>query len=340
MIWGKTWPKMKRELEKRKKKAKGRDAILWQEAGCLVTAGGKKPYRWHLRFSGHELFIGNQPRPRRGTPNAYVSLGSESLWKKGLRGAVSDVEESVQMFGGRIERIQTSRCDPCVDVLIPGGLLLEMVESHRVPRHRQQSSYKQGDQLETYYNGARGAEILLRIYDKTKEVSRPGGKAWFHELWQDGVDATLTKNVWRVEYQLRRQALKQFSVDEIGDLESKLPGLWHYLTTEWFSLRIPGNTNASRREVHPLWSTIQATAERFGTVLELERTTTRGTGATSDWYVKQIAGYLIGYSAANQVTDLETCIQRLRSDLRKHGKASSFSAAVLKKAIEQGKEAA
>jgi hypothetical protein len=82
---------------------------------------------------------------------------------------------------------------------------------------------------------------------KGKEVLKKGTKLWFAEVW--GTEDF--SNIWRVEYQLRRAALKQFNVNNTRDIWKKLGGIWNYLTTEWFSLRLPDNDKVERRTVHP-----------------------------------------------------------------------------------------
>ena len=93
------------------------------------------------------------------------------------------------------------------------------MKAHSVTRSRKAAYYTGSGCLETYYVGSKGAPILLRLYDKGKEVV-VNNKEWFKKLW--GIDDI--ENVWRVEYQLRRGALKQFSINTIDDLKEKSSG--------------------------------------------------------------------------------------------------------------------
>jgi len=180
VTWNRFWGKLTKELEARKRRAQGRDTVLWKEQNCLVNAGGKKPnYRWHLAYPSFHLFLAKNGAPVAGTPNVYVSLNSEVLWKRGLTAATSQVREIIERLGGRVDRIQVSRCDPCVDFLADQRLTSEFLERHRVPQHRFQDMKKSGDDLETYYNGAKGSPIQVRIYDKAREVLKTGYKLWF-----------------------------------------------------------------------------------------------------------------------------------------------------------------
>lgn len=121
------------------------------------------------------------------------------------------------------------------------------------------------DKLETFYVGAPGAEIRLRIYDKGKEIGKTG-KEWFLPLWgRDGPE-----DIWRVEFQLRREALKDLDIDNLDDLVSALGGIWRYLTEEWFSLRQHDNKRQNRRSLFPWWKEVQQ-IKKFGLADTIKR---------------------------------------------------------------------
>ena len=64
----------------------------------------------------------------------------------------------------------------------------------------------------------------------------------------------------RVEFQLRREAIKSFGIDSIGDYFGKRAGLVAYLTSFWLRLvdSVPDreNNNTTRAGTHPLWSRV------------------------------------------------------------------------------------
>jgi len=78
---------------------------------------------------------------------------------------------------------------------------------------------------------------MLRIYDKTVEINR-SGKDWVEALWlQNGWNGG---KVWRVEYQCRRDLLRELKIESIEDLSSKTPDTWGYLSRKWFRLKEVG----------------------------------------------------------------------------------------------------
>src|SRR4051812_29772357 len=107
-----------------------------------------------------------------------------------------------------------------------------------------------------------------------------GEKLWFLDIWKR---ETCT-DVWRVEFQLRRELLKQFNVDTIDELVTQSGGMWRYLTDEWLSFRVHDNNNATRRTPHLWWSTVQEIGSDFGSQIQIKREYSKGGRAPVEWY--------------------------------------------------------
>jgi hypothetical protein len=80
-----------------------------------------------------------------------------------------------------------------------------------------------------------GKNNLVRIYDKTRELKMRPQKEWEKTLWKD----PNAKHVTRVEFQLRREMLKELEINSLDDLAEKLPDIWAHLTQCWFKLDTP-----------------------------------------------------------------------------------------------------
>jgi hypothetical protein len=104
----------------------------------------------------------------------------------------------------------------------------------------------------------RGGQIMARVYDKTLEISHSGHdhiqERWRYHGW-DGA-----RVVWRLEFQLRREALRQLDVLTVDDLPGALGPVWGYCTRNWLRLACPsaGDSNRSRWPTHPLWERLRA----------------------------------------------------------------------------------
>jgi hypothetical protein len=122
------------------------------------------------------------------------------------------------------------------------------------------SQFMNGDLLETFYAGNKSSPIQLRIYDKEKEIKKKGTEERWLLIWF--VDDS--KDVWRIEFQIRRPVLKQYRINSINDLRNQKADLWKYVTGEWFSLRCRDDENQTRRKIHEFWKKIQSCVEYFG----------------------------------------------------------------------------
>ncbi len=121
-----------------------------------------------------------------------------------------------------------------------------------VTRSRSINAYSVDNQFSGWSIGL-GGVISARLYDKTLEIQK-SGKTYLYDLWRkagwDGVS-----QVWRLEFQLKRDVLVELSLVNLDTVLSQLNGLWSYATTEWLHLALPqGNDKTrSRWPVHPLW---------------------------------------------------------------------------------------
>ena len=299
----------------------------------IVLPTGKRPnYRYHLKFAEYHLFIAVTKEPKY-SPNTYVSINSETLWGRGIQGAIDLVSSDIKSFGGAVKRILLSRCDLCADFKLPSGLTEDFLKSHSVTRSRKAAYYTGGGCLETHYVGSKGAPILLRLYDKGKEVV-VNNKEWFRKLWgTDNID-----NVWRIEFQLRREALKQFDINTVEDLKDKSYGVWNYLTDQWFSLRLPDHEKQDRRAIHPFWKNVQECASRFGPTIDVKRDYSAKALPSRMWYASRFFSLLVSMGAVYGFADVESCSNYLFSitdDFMEKGK-KDFTEEILKRSVMMG----
>jgi len=332
------WMMLMPRLNSLREEAQNDNNVFWGEtcAGpCLVLPKGKPPmYRYHLQVPDIHVYLQAQEK-HKDSPNVYVSIGSKLLWIAGVHGAVEVVRVLIEELDGWIDRIQPSRCGLAADFLVPGGIPLAVVDRYRVSRSKKTNQYLDGDRLETYYIGKKASPVQARIYDKGKEVSRPGGKTWFTSIWE--LDSP--EDVWRIEYQLRRLFLKERGIDTVEDLVVNLGSMWAYLTEQWFSLRLDDDSNVGRRTVHPFWEAVQSCGPLLGEVGPLDRVAKDVCLPSVEWYLSHCGGCLEGYAAHHGEGDLQEAVVKFGTDLFNHLKArGDFAQRVQAKAIRIGRQ--
>lgn len=331
-----TWGEQIKHFQEKKEQAFGTNGLLDETINggkYLHLPSGKAPnYRFHLQFSEFHLYIAITEKAL-NSPNVYASLTSETLWKFGISLALEFLTFELDSFGGTIKKIQPSRCDISVDLLIPGGLNFDFLKEHQVSRSRSVTPYFNDGILETIYIGSPSSPVRLRIYDKSKEVNKKGTKLWFIPLW--GIEEN--KDVWRVEFQLRRTVLRQFSIYKLEDLWEKIGGIWNYLTEKWFSLRLSDNEKSERRTIHPLWAEIQECGKRFGTAIEVQRTFKGDTPAKIEWFIAHISGCVASVAARLGIQDRKEVFNHLEEKIKDYCPEANFQDEFFKRRIKLGK---
>jgi len=134
--------------------------------------------------------------------------------------------------------------------------LLELI--HKRPLPHREAEYDAGRHFTGLTFGI-GAPCAARMYDKTREIIT-SHKGWFRRVWQGYDDS---RPVWRLEFQLRREALRSFRLSREGytedlstweRLKPRLGALWRYLTHSW--LRHGGRTSATRQVLSAAWASL------------------------------------------------------------------------------------
>ncbi len=252
--------------------------MLWKvaPAGKGTGESGRSYYKYRLMNGSVNLFF---RRDRHETvANLWVEMGSIPLC---LHGGVENlwarVKEVLESQGIHIIKDIVSRVDiySDFDLFDVEECCRRFRENCKVTRARKIGQYAE-EELNTalYMSGARhtgfsiGTDIKLRVYDKRYELKRDPLKWGVFADRYDGIPETLT----RVEYQLRRNALKEFKtgdVERIEGVESYLAvreQLWRYLTEDWFRLTEEkvdkDNNHQSRAKNWTFWDVVQNAVAR------------------------------------------------------------------------------
>jgi len=333
--WGYDWSVVLKALYAFKEKAQKCGEVVEETIpgrNCVIYPNGKGDnYTFHLQFPEYHLYIAKTDKFT-SSPNVYLSINSETMWGRGFTYALDLVAADLKYFGGKIDSILPSRLDICVDFKLSPGLTLPFLEEHAVCRSRDLRPIIKGGILETCYFGSPAAPIRLRIYNKGKEVLKKGEKLWFADLW----GTNDLEDIWRVEFQLRRAALKQFKINDFEDLWQRAGGLWKYLTGEWFSLRLRDNDRQDRRSIHPWWLEVQSCAERLGKDQSIGRDFSTNSHASALFYIAHIAGCLPAYAVRVKTRDYKDAIMSLGKALYEHWTKRDFDGEFIKRSIKLG----
>ena len=184
-------------------------------------------------------------------PLALVQIRSEYLTAVGPDEAVRTLVALVDGMGvvqgpPKISRVDLF-ADFCADLDVAA-----MPGSHWIKRSKKLSIHEECNEVTGISFGS-GNEVSARLYDKTREI-RKSRKRYMEPLWTEaGWDGQA--QVWRMEFQVRREGLPEAMCGPAGDALQLCGNLWRYLCDEWLRLAVPSESDETRSRwpTHPLW---------------------------------------------------------------------------------------
>lgn len=227
-------------LELKEKKETGQELGLVQQVNYkdLLFDVGVTGIRFYAyKITCRDFMMAFAEKPTNENPPIRVIFYSGYLWSYGYKEAYSRFLHWFRIFPGVIEKTRLSRLDICLDTdeieFREEDKELFTTRARSKANHFVDDSYTYGKNFSGFTIG-RGNPMLARIYNKTQEI-KTKGKEWFKAIWKEN-GWHEKKEVWRIEFQLRRAALKELKILQVEDISEKEESLWHYLTTNWLKM--------------------------------------------------------------------------------------------------------
>ncbi|MGE4297635.1 MAG: hypothetical protein AB7E47_06365 [Desulfovibrionaceae bacterium] len=223
-----------------------------------VRPHGMRGYEWLLVSHAFSLRFANAKRPG-NRPNVYVEIRSESLWHLGPIEAMTRVLDALKRNNAVLHNVKISRLDLCADVLMPEEMFGPELLDLAVCRARDAAMYFRRGQA-TFLTGihiGRGA-MSARLYDKPREISDRGHKKdWMYSLWNLS-EVPEGFKVIRVEFQLRREPLKELGLDSVWSAFTEFEHIWAYCTEKWLKFQDRPGLHHTQRSTLPWWQDVQS----------------------------------------------------------------------------------
>jgi hypothetical protein len=229
------------------KSRKGEVLQIGGESFLLQGYGSKSGYPLVLDHLDFTIECGEF-----NNPSFFVTYRSKALWEKGARAlheSFMSWAESVGLIVIRAEKL--SRVDFAFDYQLPCS---DFNSDSIVSLSSKDAQYRGDRRVQTVQYGK--GDVVLRVYNKVVEIEEQSDKVWLFQLW--GTE----KDVWRIEWQVRKEVLKRFGIRTFEDLFSGYGDVLRYLATEHDTMRVPNeDTNRSRWPMHPLWTDLSEQIE-------------------------------------------------------------------------------
>lgn len=219
-----------------------------------IRPHGTNGYEWLLLGGEFSLTIGNWLYPI-SRPSIMAYIHSETLWRNGPKGAVKRLLRILEGENARIVSVKVSRVDPCLDILMKQKLWALDLIDNRVTRAKYAAPHFNNFKLTGISIGK--GNFSARLYDKPLEITQKSpDKIWMYDIW--GLNKVPEGyRIIRVEFQIRREALKELKIDTETDLFKKLGNLWKYCTEKWLKFQDGKGNHHTMRKTFDWWKIVQ-----------------------------------------------------------------------------------
>lgn len=263
-----------------------------------VEATGSKGYEWMLVGREYSMKVGRWLSPK-DRPSVMVTIRAETLWHLSPRVAVDRVGVLLATMGGRVASVKASRADLCVDILFPARRWSMRIIDQLVTRAAAVDPHLHRGLFSGVSIG-RGT-VVARLYDKPLEIRvKKNKKVWMYGIWK--LDRVPDGHVIaRVEFQFRREALKELGIFSIDDLFAKGEALWSYATRKWLKVQDDPGVHHTQQHTLPWWKVVRAGfgGAQFATPL----VRSKAIEADREQLARQIFGSITSLAALNAQGD-------------------------------------
>lgn len=191
-------------------------------------------------------------------PLLYAQCASKALTVLGVQVVVDQFLALATALGEPEGDINVSRIDLYTDfIYLPG---IDWQRRSWVGRAKEINTYFSGKQISGWAIG-QGGRTSARLYDKSLEIIK-SDKPYMKTLWFESGKWQPDDQVYRLEFQVRGDALREFGLSKWSMLQTGQGSLWRYLTESWLRLCIPNpnDDTVARWATHPLWETLSQQA--------------------------------------------------------------------------------
>ena len=258
----------------------------------MVMDKGRGRYAYVLSDGWYEIQVSGSRS--KSLPAIYVKLSSDLLNGYGVYIAMNQLRGLLkELLIGQAEDV-VSRVDLFVDFMTDTdfdslGSRLWIKKAIGFHTHRAGDTF-------TGFSIGLGGDISARLYNKTVEIEKSQKdylkSVWANEGW------TKASYVWRLEFQLKRNVLKQFSISTVADLTECSNDLWRYCTNDWLRLALESTAkNKTRWKTHRVWIEIQQVKFGAGAYTGVCRDVSRSKQPNLKALFLNGLGYMTDYAA-------------------------------------------
>jgi hypothetical protein len=225
------------------------------DAESVLKSYGAGGYAWLLDSEDYEGKIARRRSVKEGfdpLPAAFFTVKQAALWRVGWRDALRQLATWILGLFEDGAMIRPSRLDVCID--FQGHDPSPVPNTHYVTKA---DTIRREDESGSGYlrqlSAGRSNHVRVSLYRKSKDVATKG-KDWQLRIWERTGAYDRQLDVWRLEYQMGSEFLRERGINTLDDVIKQWAALWSYCLG-WFSMRVPNpeDSNRSRWLEHEVW---------------------------------------------------------------------------------------
>jgi len=286
-----------------------------------VKSYGRHPFGYVLKDGWYDIQL-SKPKSK-SVPLAYCRIASSLLTTMEPKFIVNDLETCIRNAGTVNDMPSVSRADLCVDFVTQFNFG-SIDNRDWVTRARDIRTFTDNRVVNGYFIGGKGT-IVARLYNKTLELKnnpRPYLENLWHECGWDG-----SQTVWRLEFELKRDALRDLGIVSFSNLDQAKGAVWEYCTNKWLRLTIPNpnDKTQSRWSSHPIWDKLSRTDWGTNCKLPAIKREPDKTTPPSDRYlfINGLAA-VTSYMAREGITNFDAALEAYGRDVRDYHDERAF----------------
>jgi hypothetical protein len=137
---------------------------------------------------------------------------------------------------------------------MPDNRWSQDLTDYAVTRATDNGTYKKNNKL-TGIRIGKGV-VSARLYDKPLEIQQQSKKYWMFDIW--GIkEVPEGKKIIRIEFQMRREVLKELGLKTAEDLFQKIDQAWAYCTKQWLKFQDRPGLHHTQRTTFKWYEEIQ-----------------------------------------------------------------------------------
>jgi len=213
-------------------------------------------YKYVLEGMGAKIYI--HANPKDPIQAVRIRYGFESLAGRDLFSVHANMLDWLKDIGFHIEKETVSRVDMQVMLFCAIAKLITPIFANRSVKRASKFTFH-GKNNKPVTSFTLGSKIQLCIYDKRQELIDTCDEVKMSLVVNDCLGGEFPDELTRIEYRLRRDALKYFGINTIQDLLEKENALVDYLTFDWFRLLKDekSRSNSATQELDPVWQEVR-----------------------------------------------------------------------------------